>query len=67
MTEFWNDIVAIKQAIVETEDNITRWTIRSRMNWSQAECERMLDALYSESIDLCIGRDELDDELDLEW
>lgn len=67
MTEFWNDIVAIKQAIVETEDNITRWTIRSRMNWSQAECKRMLDALYSESIDLCIRRDELDDELDLEW
>lgn len=67
MTDFWDDIVAIKQAIIETEDNITRWTIRSHMNWSHSECERMLDALYSESIDLCIRRDELDDAMDLEW
>ena len=61
MTDFWNDLEAIKEAIKETEDKIERWIVRAKLNWNQMECEEVVDALYEELIDLCIRRDELDD------
>lgn len=63
MIDFWHDIDAIKDEIKRVEDDIVRWKIRSKLGYSGRECEAMMDALYSEIIDLCIRRDELDDAM----